>query len=77
MQDRHDLEDYNVEERVDTFVRQALAMAAVHKGNLDTQNIMFLCGSDFMYEDAEIWFINLDVSQINPYYDAALLTFRA
>ena len=62
VQDRHDLEDYNVEERVDTFVRAALNMAAVHKGELETQNIMWLMGSDFMYEDAEIWFINLDVS---------------
>ena len=44
VQDRHDLKDYNVEERVDTFVRRALEMAAVHKGELDTMNIMWLMG---------------------------------
>ena len=49
VQDRHDLEDYNVPERVDTFVRRALAMAAVHQGELASQNIMWLMGSDFMY----------------------------
>ena len=62
MQNRHDLEDYNVPQLVDVFIKRAVAMAAVHKGNFDTQNIMWLMGSDFMYEDAEIWFINLDVS---------------
>lgn len=60
MQDRHDLEDNNVDELVEVFTQRAFAMAAVHKGELATQNIMWLMGSDFMYEDAEIWLINLD-----------------
>jgi alpha-mannosidase len=60
VQDRQDLEDYNVPERVDIFIRRALAMAAVHRGDMASQNIMWLMGSDFMYENAEIWLVNLD-----------------
>ena len=93
VQDRDDLYDKNVDAFVALFIQRAYEMAAVHKGDLATMNIMwlmvsspigsaaqishsmldshahrlscvaFVCypqGSDFMYEGAETWFINLD-----------------
>ena len=60
VQDRDDLEDNNVAAFIDLFIQRAYEMAAVHKGERATQNIMWMMGSDFMYEGAETWFINLD-----------------
>jgi hypothetical protein len=60
VQDRDDLSDNNVAAFVDLFIRRAYEMAAVHRGDLATMNVMWLMGSDFMYEGAETWMINLD-----------------
>ena len=48
--------DYNVDERVNTFIRDILLQA----GNLRTNNVMFTFGSDFQYENAIEWYKNLD-----------------
>ena len=48
--------DYNVDERVDTFIHDILLQA----GNLRTNNVMFTFGSDFQYENAIEWYKNLD-----------------
>ena len=48
--------DYNVDERVDLFIRDILLQA----GNLRTNNVMFTFGSDFQYENAIEWYKNLD-----------------
>jgi alpha-mannosidase len=50
------LEDYNVDERVDAFVDQAQQYSDVIRGN----DILFLMGSDFQWENANIWYKNLD-----------------
>eukprot|EP00928_Gymnodinium_smaydae_P071618 TRINITY_DN55154_c0_g1_i1.p1 TRINITY_DN55154_c0_g1~~TRINITY_DN55154_c0_g1_i1.p1 ORF type:complete len:1000 (-),score=187.82 TRINITY_DN55154_c0_g1_i1:255-3206(-) len=56
VQDDPSLNDYNVKSRVDDFVRLALWQANHTRGN----NIMWTMGSDFQYEDAASWFVNLD-----------------
>ena len=60
IQDRADLEDRNVDRRVREFIEAAMAMAATRKGDIRTMNVMWTMGSDFQYESAERWFINLD-----------------
>lgn len=60
IQDDPRLEDYNVDERVNDFVKAALQQAGGTRGDINTMNIMWTMGSDFMYENAEEWFINLD-----------------
>ena len=56
VQDDPRLEDYNVKSRVDDFVKAALAQAAHTVGD----DIMWTLGSDFMYENANLWYKNLD-----------------
>ena len=60
VQDRRDLEDVNVDSRVDDFVRAAMSYARTRKGDLDTMNVQFNMGTDFNYESAEKYFINMD-----------------
>ena len=48
--------DYNVDERVDQFIKDILLQA----GNLRTDNVMFTFGSDFQYENAIEYYKNLD-----------------
>ena len=91
VQDRDDLEDKNVAEKVDAFIRAAYTYAATRKGDIATMNVslhppshslaewcrgslscaaVLLCcgvlkvqwnmGSDFNYESAEQYFINMD-----------------
>lgn len=48
--------DYNIPDFVDKFVQAALNQHSVYKGN----DVMFLMGTDFMYDNAERWFANLD-----------------
>ena len=55
-QDDPRLFGYNVEERVNSFVKAAMDQAAHYA----TNHIMFTMGSDFNYEDATEWFKNLD-----------------
>ena len=55
-QDDPDLFDYNVDERVNDFIKDILLQA----GNLRTNNVMFTFGSDFQYENAIEYYKNLD-----------------
>jgi alpha-mannosidase len=54
--DDPDLEEYNVEERVNTFVERCFELANVTRGN----DIMLTMGSDFHYSNAHVWYKNLD-----------------
>ncbi|XP_065891997.1 lysosomal alpha-mannosidase-like [Dysidea avara] len=56
IQDDKDLFDYNVEERVNDFIKVCLDQAQYYR----TNNIMLTMGSDFQYENANMWFKNLD-----------------
>ena len=55
-QDDTRLYDYNVKERVDKFVEVTCEQAEHYK----TNHIILTMGSDFQYENALRWFINLD-----------------
>ena len=55
-QDDPNLFDYNVDERVSSFVKVVQQQAK----NYATNHIMFTMGSDFQYENAVEWFKNLD-----------------
>ncbi len=48
--------DVNVKERVDAFVSEVCDQAKHYK----TNNVILTMGSDFMYENANLWFKNLD-----------------
>jgi alpha-mannosidase len=50
------LKTFNVKTRVDQFVAKAQEQANHTRGS----NIMMTMGSDFNYENAEYWFLNLD-----------------
>ena len=50
------LRTYNEKARVDAFVQRAVWQANHTRGS----NVMFTMGSDFNYEDAEGWFMNMD-----------------
>ena len=52
----HHLTTYNVPSRVEAAVQFALNQANMTRG----ENIMWTMGSDFNYEDAEVWFTNMD-----------------
>lgn len=56
MQDDPDLFDYNVDDRVNAFIKDVLLQA----GNLRTNHIMFTFGSDFHYENAIEYYKNID-----------------
>ena len=56
VQDDPRLYDYNVKETVDRFVKVTCQQASQYK----TNNIILTMGSDFMYENANLWFKNLD-----------------
>ena len=47
---------YNVDERVDAFIKDVLLQA----GNYRTDHIMFTFGSDFHYENAMEYYRNID-----------------
>jgi hypothetical protein len=51
-----DLQTYNVPARVDAAIKQAQIQANMTRG----EHIMWTMGSDFNYENAETWFINMD-----------------
>ena len=59
VQDRDDLEDKNVDERVAKFIDRAYWMASYRKGDVATMNVQWNMGSDFNYENAERYFINM------------------
>ncbi len=56
IQDDKRLFDVNVKERVDAFVNAVCERAKGYK----TNNVMLTMGEDFMYENANIWFKNMD-----------------
>ncbi len=56
VQDDPRLRGFNVDERVELFVKRCYELAAVTRGD----DIMFTMGSDFHYSAAEAWFTNLD-----------------
>lgn len=87
IQDDKRLYDYNVKERVDTFVNLMYEYFAHSKG----QDIMLTMGTDFGYENANTWFKNLEklikyvnedgrvnvfYSTVQDYTDAKLKTAR-
>ena len=56
LQDDPKLFDYNVDDRVDAFIKDILLQA----GNYKTDHIMFTFGSDFQYENAIENYKNID-----------------
>ena len=56
IQDDPRLFDMNVQERVDAFVKITCEQAKSYK----TNHIMLTMGSDFQYENAHRWFVNMD-----------------
>ncbi|XP_072240719.1 lysosomal alpha-mannosidase [Leuresthes tenuis] len=54
--DDPDLEDYNVDDVVQRFLYAANSQAIVYK----TNHIIMTMGSDFQYENANLWYKNLD-----------------
>ncbi|KAM9769135.1 lysosomal alpha-mannosidase [Menidia menidia] len=56
IRDDPDLEDYNVDDVVQRFLLIANSQARVYK----TNHIIMTMGSDFQYENANLWYKNLD-----------------
>uniref|UniRef100_A0A3B4WWI6 Alpha-mannosidase n=1 Tax=Seriola lalandi dorsalis TaxID=1841481 RepID=A0A3B4WWI6_SERLL len=56
IRDDPDLEDYNVDDVVMRFLTIANSQATVYK----TNHIIMTMGSDFQYENANLWYKNLD-----------------
>uniref|UniRef100_A0A8C4E4T8 Lysosomal alpha-mannosidase n=1 Tax=Dicentrarchus labrax TaxID=13489 RepID=A0A8C4E4T8_DICLA len=56
IRDDPDLEDYNVDDVVRRFLAIANSQAIVYK----TDHIIMTMGSDFQYENANLWYKNLD-----------------
>uniref|UniRef100_A0A8C9Z7W3 Alpha-mannosidase n=1 Tax=Sander lucioperca TaxID=283035 RepID=A0A8C9Z7W3_SANLU len=56
IRDDPDLEDYNVDDVVKRFLTIANSQAMVYK----TNHIIMTMGSDFQYENANLWYKNLD-----------------
>ncbi|XP_019717347.1 lysosomal alpha-mannosidase [Hippocampus comes] len=56
IKDDPDLEDYNVNDVVERFLNIAKSQSLVYKSN----HIIMTMGSDFQYENANLWYKNLD-----------------
>jgi lysosomal alpha-mannosidase len=54
--DDPNLEDYNVDQKVEQFINYTLDQAKSYK----TNNLIMTMGSDFQYSNAHMWFKNLD-----------------
>jgi lysosomal alpha-mannosidase len=54
--DNPNLEDYNVDQKVEKFINYTLDQAKSYK----TNNLIMTMGSDFQYSNAHRWFKNLD-----------------
>merc|ERR1719498_644292 len=48
--------DYNIDQVIDMVVQDALSQAA----KTQTDHILWACGSDFNYQNADHWYHNLD-----------------
>ena len=60
IQDDPRLEGYNVQAYVERFVAAARDQAGSTRGDAESMNIMFNMGHDFLYENANIFFKNMD-----------------
>ncbi|XP_053472645.1 lysosomal alpha-mannosidase isoform X1 [Ictalurus furcatus] len=56
VQDDPDLEDYNVDQLVDTFI----SLSGIQAEKYKTNHIIMTMGSDFQYENAIPWYKNMD-----------------
>uniref|UniRef100_A0A8C1Z9Z1 Alpha-mannosidase n=1 Tax=Cyprinus carpio TaxID=7962 RepID=A0A8C1Z9Z1_CYPCA len=56
IRDDPDLEDYNVDEIVQKFLNASYRQAGFYKAN----HIIMTMGSDFQYENANLWYKNMD-----------------
>mmetsp|Transcript_40922 Transcript_40922/g.130781 ORF Transcript_40922/g.130781 Transcript_40922/m.130781 type:complete len:98 (+) Transcript_40922:553-846(+) len=56
IQDDPRLDGYNVEERVAAFIEEVKKKASIYRGG----DIMLQMGSDFHYQNAAVWYKNLD-----------------
>ncbi|CAM4731854.1 unnamed protein product [Leuciscus chuanchicus] len=56
IRDDPDLEDYNVDEIVHKFLNASYKQASIYK----TNHIIMTMGSDFQYENANLWYKNMD-----------------
>ncbi|VDM24376.1 unnamed protein product [Toxocara canis] len=56
MDDEEEKDTYNVEQKVEAFLKHVKKQAS----HLRTNHVMLLMGSDFQYSNANEWFINLD-----------------
>ncbi len=54
--DNPNLEDYNVEKKVDDFIAYTQDQQSLYR----TSNLMMTMGSDFQYSNAHMWYKNLD-----------------
>ena len=59
--DNPDLFTYNLDDKMDKFIKVAMDQAASYR----TNNVMFTMGSDFQWESAHIWYHNLDILMDN------------
>lgn len=55
------LQDMNVKQKTEQFIKYTCEQAKHYKSN----NIMLTMGEDFMYENANLWFKNLDILMKN------------
>ena len=60
IQSNPDVPEYNLDRKVQDFIRAARRQAAGTAGDVDTMNIMWNMGSDFQHEASEEWMTNLD-----------------
>ena len=56
MMDDPNLDEYNVDEKVEDFINYTLNQATQYK----TRNLIMTLGSDFQYSNAHMWYKNLD-----------------
>jgi lysosomal alpha-mannosidase len=81
MNDDPQLEDNNIQQRVNQFVQETLNEATLYR----TNNIMLPMGCDFNYENANTWFKNLDKlihyvnldGRVNAFYSTPSLYTKA
>ncbi len=76
LQDDQTIEEYNVQQRVDEFVSRVQNLAHQTAGD----DVMLEMGGDFHYENANLWYENLDLlieatnrdGRVNAFYSTPL-----
>uniref|UniRef100_A0A914C2F7 alpha-mannosidase n=1 Tax=Acrobeloides nanus TaxID=290746 RepID=A0A914C2F7_9BILA len=70
IQDNPNLENYNLDEKLSTFVNDLIT----YNKSMLHNHIMILMGDDFTYQDANMWFTNLDklIKHLNQNYSNIL-----